>query len=276
LPDDTGLRNGTSLSDGPLDHLGEFERTAAALAAAFEDIDPAAVVPNCPGWTVADLALHIGAGQRWAASILLSGVGQREPEVLRTTISWPDWYAGTTAALVAAIRAVDPDEPCWNFAPVDQLAGFWTRRRLHETAIHLVDALQAGDPATGSGTPRDAAADWQQAIPKAIAADGVDEVFEVFLPRMLARGFAPAVTRQIGVRAVDTGDEWTLTPVAARPGSERQAPKVDRSRAAGEAVVSGTAFELDLCLWKRLPVDRLSVEGDAQVAAELLDGRVTP
>ena len=267
MPDRTGLPD----SRGPLDHLGEFERTAAELAAVFEAVDPAARVPNCPDWTVADLALHIGAGQRWAASILLSGVGQREPEVLRTTISWPDWYAGTTAALAAAIRAVDPDEPCWNFAPVDQLAGFWARRRLHETAIHLVDALQAGDPATGSGSPEGAPADWWRAIPPAIAADGVDEVFGVFLGRMLARGFPPAVTRQIGVRAVDTGDEWTLTPVAAG-----KPPKVDRSRAAGEAVVSGTAFELDLCLWKRLPADRLSVEGDARVAAELLDGRVTP
>ncbi|HWD80341.1 MAG TPA: maleylpyruvate isomerase N-terminal domain-containing protein [Kribbella sp.] len=246
----------------PIDHLAEFDRTAAELAAVLGDLDPSRPVPACPGWTVADLALHIGAGQRWAASILLSGTAQKVPEVLRTTISWADWYAATSAALSAAIRAVDPDEPCWNFAPVGQRAGFWARRRLHETAIHLVDTLQAADPEAGTGP---------EVIPAAIAADGVDEVFEVFLPRMLARGFAPAVTRQVGVRATDTGHEWTLTPV-----SQGIAPHVERGKAAGEAVLSGTAAELELCLWKRLPATVLKVMGDPAVAAEFLAGRATP
>ena len=245
----------------PIDFLAEFERTAAEFAAVLGRVEPEAVVPGCPGWTVADLALHLGSGQRWAAAILLSGRAQKVPEVLRTAASWPDWYAGTTAALAAAIRAVDPDEPCWNFAPVDQLAGFWSRRRMHETAIHLVDARQAE---SGGTTGLDV-------IPPAIAADGVDEVFGVFLPRMLARGFPPAVTRQIGVRAVDTGDEWTLTPV---PQGDR--PQVTRGEATGEAVLSGTAAELDLCLWKRLPADVLQVTGDRSVAAAFLAGKATP
>lgn len=247
-----------------IDQLSEFERAAADFAAALERIDPDSAVPACPGWTVADLALHLGAGQRWAASILLSGTAQREPEVLRTTISWADWYAGTTAALAAAIRAVDPDEPCWNFAPVDQRAGFWARRRLHETVIHLVDLIQAGVAAgeqLGTGLA---------VVPAAVAADGVDEVFEVFLPRMLARGFAPAVTRQVGVRATDTGHEWTLTPV-----SQGEPPHVERGEAAGEAVLSGTAADLDLALWKRLPDSVLTVDGDAAVAAGFLAGKVT-
>ena len=253
------------MSDQPIDHLTEFERVAAEFAAALERVDPEAAVPACPGWTVADLALHLGSGQRWAASILLSGTAQKVPEVLRTTISWADWYAGTSAALAAALRAVDPDEPCWNFAPVDQRAGFWARRRLHETAVHLVDLLQA-EAATGEQPgPR------PDVVRPAIAADGVDEVFEVFLPRMLARGFAPAVTRKIGVRAVDTGDEWTLTPV-----SQGIAPSVERGKAVGEAVFSGTAAELHLCLWKRLPQDALAVIGDAVVATDFLAGRATP
>jgi uncharacterized protein (TIGR03083 family) len=251
--------------DSTLDHLAEFERTAAHLAAVLGRIDPEAGVPGCPGWTVADLALHLGSGQRWAASILLSGTGQRVPEVLRTTISWPDWYAGTTAALAAAIRAVDADEPCWNFAPVEQRAGFWPRRRMHETVIHLVDVVQA------EAVPDRRAASGLAVVPAAVAADGVDEVFGVFLPRLLARGFEPAVTRQVGVRATDTGDEWTLTPV---PEGDR--PQVDRGKATGEAVVSGTAAELDLCLWKRLPPDVLAVEGDPGVAAAFLAGRATP
>lgn len=253
------------MSDQPIDHLSAFERAAADFAAALERVDPDAAVPACPGWTVADLALHLGSGQRWAASILLSGTAQKVPEVLRTTISWADWYAGTSAALAAALRAVDPDEPCWNFAPVEQRAGFWARRRLHETLVHLVDLLQAA-AATGERP-----APGPDVVRPAIAADGVDEVFGVFLPRMPARGFAPAVTRQVGVRAVDTGDEWTLTPV-----SQGIAPSVERAKAVGEAVLSGTAAELLLCLWKRLPPDALTVTGDAAVATDFLAGRATP
>jgi uncharacterized protein (TIGR03083 family) len=251
--------------DQPIDHLSEFERAAADFAAALEGTDPSAAVPACPGWTVADLALHIGSGQRWAASIVLSGTAQERPDVLRTTISWADWYAGTSAALAAALRAVDPDEPCWNFAPVEQRAGFWARRRLHETVVHLVDLLQAG---VASGDQPDAGV---SVVPPAVAADGVDEVFGVFLPRMLARGFAPAVTRQVGVRATDTGDEWTLTPL-----SQGNPPQVERGKAVGEAVLSGTAAELQLCLWKRLPPIVLTVTGDPVAATDFLAGRATP
>ncbi|TCC41461.1 hypothetical protein [Kribbella speibonae] len=65
-----------------------------------------------------------------------------------------------------------------------------------------------------AGLAAGAQVDPGPAVPSAvIAADGVDEMFEVFRPRMIARGFAPAVSRQVGVRAADTGDEWTLTPV---------------------------------------------------------------
>ncbi|GAA0602983.1 maleylpyruvate isomerase family mycothiol-dependent enzyme [Kribbella sandramycini] len=249
-----------------LDHLTEFEKAAALLAVAFDEIDPAAPVPACPGWAIADLALHIGAGQRWAASIVLSGVEQRRPEgVLRAAISWGDWYAGTTAALAAALRAVDPAEPCWNFAPVEQRAGFWSRRRLHETVIHLVDAGQAAAAAPGS-VPTGLAA-----VPAAVFADGVAEVFEVFLPRMLARGAAPAVTEEIGVRATDTGHEWTLTP-----SGQGLPPQIRSGVATGAAVLEGSAVVLDLCLWKRLPAAALTVRGEARAAAAFLGAEATP
>jgi uncharacterized protein (TIGR03083 family) len=250
--------------DRPIDYPAGFEQAAANVAAALERADPEAAVPACPGWTVADLALHLGSGQRWAAAVLLSGTRQRVPEVLRTTISWSDWYAGTTAALLAAIYAVDPDETCWNFAPVDQRAAFWARRRMHETLIHLVDLAQAavatGEPDSGSAV----------AAPE-LAADGVAEIFEVFLPRMAARGAAPAVTRQVGVRAVDTGHEWTLIPAA-----QGLPPRIEYGVAEGDAVVSGTASDLELVLWKRLPTDRLTVAGDPGVAGAFLGARATP
>ncbi|MER7248426.1 hypothetical protein [Kribbella sp. NPDC000426] len=131
--------------------------------------------------------------------------------------------------------------------------------------IHLVDVVQAG---VAAGEQVD---EGLAVVPPAIAADGVDEVFGVFLPRMMARGFAPVVTRQVGVRATDTGDEWTLSPVQQ---GDRQ--RVERGRAVGEAVLSGTAAEIELCLWKRLPGSVLRVDGDASVASDFLAGRATP
>jgi hypothetical protein len=87
---------------------------------------------------------------------------------------------------------------------------------------------------------------------------------------VLERGFAPAVTRPLGVRAIDTGDAWTLTPR-----EEGGPPQLERGKADGEAVLSGTASDLLLSLWKRLPADRLAVDGDQQVAAAFLAERVT-
>jgi hypothetical protein len=57
---------------------------------------------------------------------------------------------------------------------------------------------------------------------------------------------------------------------------EGDRPQVERGKATGEAVVSGTAAELDLCLWKRLPGSVLAVEGDPSVAAAFLAGKATP
>jgi hypothetical protein len=51
---------------------------------------------------------------------------------------------------------------------------------------------------------------------------------------------------------------------------------VERGKAAGEAVIEGTAVQLDLVLWKRLPASVLAVEGDVAVAAAFLAGTATP
>lgn len=285
---------GTVLA-GPvaMDYLSEYERVSARLVRELDEVDPERVVPACPGWTVADLALHIGGGERWAASILLSGREQHRPEVLRSAISWADWYQATSAALAAAIRAVDPAEPCWNFAPVEQRAAFWSRRRAHEALVHLADVRQAAGGVEAG----------REVIPPELGADGVDEVFSVFLPRMLARGAEPAVTRPISFSTTDTSDQWTLIPPDAakpvapgqdeapglptggqgsgdpgssRPGTPATAPAVRTGEVTGEAVLSGTAADLLLVLWKRLPADRLTVGGDPAVANAFLAATSTP
>lgn len=230
---------------------GAVRDMAAALALA----DPAAPVPTCPGWTVTDLAEHIVSVHQWATKIVSTGESQPQQEVRRTGLL-SDWYAETGHALVSAMREVRPDAPCWNFSAAPKVAGFWPRRQLHETTIHTVDVLLA--------------ANRPPAVEARVAVDGVDEAFRVFLPRMLMRGFPPAVTEPVTVLSSDTDDVWTLTPV------EGQAPRVDASRGEALATVSAPARELYLALWNRGPRDSLAVAGDGRVAAEFLAGRITP
>src|SRR4051794_8173031 len=97
-------------------------RRAAELAAA-----PA--VPSCPGWSVADLVLHLGTVHRMVAGI----VGERlvSPPApadvpLPVQDGWPDpgsapnlgplpaslldWFAGGAATLTKVFAAADPGE----------------------------------------------------------------------------------------------------------------------------------------------------------------------
>src|SRR2546423_13781629 len=115
-----------------------------ALAAAL-DGDPTAVVPSCPGWTVADLAAHVGSYHRWAADLLTDASPQpRAPYSLRPDPNLPlaDWYRANLAFLLEAVDATDPDTPMWSVT-VEQRAGAWCRRQAHDTTVHRWDAQNA-------------------------------------------------------------------------------------------------------------------------------------
>jgi uncharacterized protein (TIGR03083 family) len=200
----------------------------------------------------------VGTIHRWAASIVLSGQRVADPQPLVVS-PLADWYAGTAAALLAALRAVDPSEPVPNFSRVDQTAAFWPRRQLHEVTVHVVDLLQA--------LGRD---ESQWAVPAELAADGVDEVLRVFFPRMVAKGSRPEVRSRIRLVADDVDRSWVVAPA---DGDAAPAVRADPG-AEADAVVSGKACDLYLALWHRVPRERLRFEGDDAIA--LLDGPTTP
>src|SRR5690606_13460745 len=116
---------------------------------------------------------------------VLSGVRQAVPEP-RPSGPLDRWYAGIAAALRAALAAVDPDEPCWNFVGRSPQAGFWRRRQVNETQVHLVDV--------GLALGREVGIDPE------LAADGVDEVLTMFLHRLARRGRSPVVESPIVLR----------------------------------------------------------------------------
>jgi hypothetical protein len=95
-------------------------------------------------------------------------------------------------------------------------------------------------------------------------------VFHVFLPRMLQRGAAPAVTVPVSVEATDSGDVWTLTPVEDGP------PRVERMPGDPAATVRGTAAELYLAIWGRGLVKGLAIDGDRAAGTAFLTGALVP
>ncbi|MEG9226904.1 maleylpyruvate isomerase family mycothiol-dependent enzyme [Aeromicrobium sp. Sec7.5] len=243
-----------------MDHVLELatamQRYAEVADAAFGD-EP---VPSCPGWTIDDLTGHLGTVHRWAASILLSGQRIDEPRGVRVTEPRADWYARTAAALLEVVRAVPADEPTPNSARVHETAAYWPRRQMHETTIHVIDAgLALGLGA--DGTP----------ISAELAADGVDELLGVMLPRMTARGQRPHLEGRVRVVATDTGRSWVV-------GESPDAMRTPILLYAGEGAdadgeIRATAADLYLGLWGRLERERLTTSGAGR---DLLRGPLVP
>lgn len=230
----------------PPDVAAATERFARAVV----DADPSAEVPACPQWTVLDLVTHLGNVHVWAAGIVASGDAVAEPDD-RPDGDLPRWYAERAAHLVSTLEASDSEAACWNFAGVGEVAGFWVRRQLLETLMHLVDLDQACRRPTE--------------LDPTICADGVSETFEVFVPRMHARGHEADLAAPVSFRAVDTGETWTLLP---RRGAH---PELERARSA-DHLVTGTAEQLWLRLWNR--GGQVTAEGE--VVARLLGSRLSP
>src|SRR3954452_23932586 len=89
----------------------ESARAADALAAA----PPGGRVPSCPDWDAWDLAYHLGEVQDfWGNVVAQAPTG---PDDLEETERLPDaelvrFLRTRTAALLAALAAHRPDDPC--------------------------------------------------------------------------------------------------------------------------------------------------------------------
>ncbi|MFO6451789.1 MULTISPECIES: maleylpyruvate isomerase family mycothiol-dependent enzyme [unclassified Aeromicrobium] len=242
--------------DDPLILLGREMAGVASLVGRIEGDEP---VPACPGWTTADLVRHLGSIHRWAAAIVLSGQRIVDEPDARATEPLDEWYAGTATALIAALQAVDPDEPVPNFARIDEVAGFWPRRQLHETCVHRVDLAQA------LGLPDVA---WD--VDPQVAGDGISEVVRVFGRRMTERGRRPRVDAPVRLVATDLDRSWIVAPDEDDPDGP---PRLVQREIDVEGEAVGTATELYLALWGRIPAAAVAPTG---AAVAWLDGPRVP
>ncbi|MCW2793711.1 MAG: hypothetical protein JWO76_2809 [Nocardioides sp.] len=234
------------------DHLGHVAGEASRMSDLLRTADPAAPVPSCPGWTVADLAGHLGGVHRWARAAVGTAPGDTapragEPPGALTAQALADWLLEGARELVADLAAAGPDRPCWTFA-APETAAFWARRQAHETAVHRWDLAAA----VGGDTSLD---------PR-LARDGVAEVVDVLLPRQV---------RLARIRATPDWVELALDEevVVVATDPDRRAPDpVGR--------VAGAGGDLLLLLWGRADPARLRVDGDPDEVAAFLAGALTP
>lgn len=237
---------------------------------ALDETAWAAPVPACPGWTVLDLVQHLGSIHRWAATMVRERAPQRldrnamdmeEPDM---TLAYADWFAAGAVQLVDALRAADGDDRMWAWG-ADQHVRFWSRRQLHETAVHHADVrLALGlEPALLLDAP--------------VACDTVDELLDN-LPA--AAYFSPAVQQlrgtgeSIHLHATDverSAGEWTITLTHEGFG-------YDHSHGKGSVAVRGAAADLALLLYNRRRLDgapdgtaRFQVFGDRGVLEHWLE-----
>ncbi|WP_061290496.1 maleylpyruvate isomerase family mycothiol-dependent enzyme [Herbidospora cretacea] len=226
------------------------ERSTAfrAAVAAAPDLD--AQVPTCPDWTLFDLARHLGGVQgSWAATVAAGPsatsksafTGAPAPKQQDALLTW---LTESTQQLLDALREAGPDRGCWTWWAASQspsTSGAVARHQLQEATVHTYDAqLTTSAP---------------QPLPDEIALDGVEEFLSTCCATPSPWPHQPA-----------TFDFHAQGPHSWRLTTDSTGARFTRlTGSAPDAAVSvhGTAGDLVLFMYDRIPATSLRIEGDA-------------
>jgi uncharacterized protein (TIGR03083 family) len=228
---------------GPERHLAVLEQTNRRFADAATEALLArgwrAPVPGCPGWTLADLVWHLAEVQHFWAWVVRTRAP--DPSAYAEPARHPDdellgYMDAQSAELETALLGADPAERVWTWAARQDVA-FVLRRQAQEAVVHTVDA----ESVLGDIRP----------VPTDVGLDGIDEWLDVMVPGQLPDG-PPPEAHPVVLHAVDADAERTLFP---------------GTRPFPIAALTGTAGDLLLTLWRRVPLEVLTVDGDGLQAA---------
>lgn len=253
-----------------MDFIPHFHREILAFETAARraaDADKAPLVPSCPGWSVSDLAAHLGGVHRYLTRIIRERLleppdttdlnflalpadrrgwpmPEHAPNHGPVPVSLIDWFADGACALESLFRTCGPDETVWTWSR-EQSTGFWVRMQTIEAAVHRWDA----ESAIGVAQPVEAD----------LARDAISQIFEVMAPARRASGQAPPGSgERFRIRQTDGTGNWTVHFVG-------DDVRLTESAEPCDVEVAGTASDLMLFLWQRIPAGGLVVQGDRGV-----------
>jgi uncharacterized protein (TIGR03083 family) len=201
-----------------------------------------APVPGCPGWSLADLVWHLAEVQHFWAWVVRTRAP--DPSTYTEPQRHPDdellgYLDASSAELEVALDGADPAERVWTWAPQQDVA-FVLRRQVQEAVVHTIDVEQV----LGDVRP----------VPADVGLDGIDEWLDVLVPSALPGG-PPPEAHPVVLHAVDADVERTLFP---------------GTRPFPIAALTGNAGDLLLALWRRVPLEVLTVDGDGLQAAAMI------
>lgn len=226
---------------------------APTTVAAFRAVDPATAVPSCPDWTVSQLARHLGGVHRWAEHLVRTNAQERDtapkdptrPAPAGTAEEWADWLEVGLGRLVDTLRAADGADPLWCWGDGTDVA-WWSRRQLHETVVHRIDA----ELAAGSA--------WT--VDPEIAVDAIDEhLGNIEASAYFSSGVANLRGEgSLHFHTTDAEGEWMITLSA-------DGFDITHEHGKGTVAARGAARDLLAAVTNRGTTEPLEVFGDADL-----------
>jgi uncharacterized protein (TIGR03083 family) len=242
--------------------LAALRADGPALQDAVAEAGPDAEVPGCPGWQVADLVEHVTSVLLRVREVAPRGVLDKPGDrvVPDPRPGWDEALEGLRRELTGTIEtldALDPDLPAWTWPTQAKKAGFWQRRLAHEVSVHRWDAEAAAGRAT--------------AIETKLAADGVSEVLDTWLPAGRRKG--PTDLRGVvHLVATDAAYEWFVRLRGPGIALLDTGTILDSDDHHARAQATGTASDLLLALMGRIETGKLAVAGDPRLITALRTG----
>ena len=241
-----------------MDFLEAIRRDSDLFYAAADNADPTRDVASCPGWTISDLVWHLGEVHWFWGTIVeqrLDDQQKAESQKPARPGSYAEliaWGRSQADRMIRTLRDTPDDVAVWTWALQDEHhnVGFIRRHQVQEAAVHRWDMQHA---ATGAGEP----------IAADAAADSIDEFLAITLP-WCVRADKP-LRGSVHIHCTDAPGEWSIAPEGS----------VEPTHTKADVAIRGTASDILLALFKRIPIDRVELIGDAPLAAELVTALAT-
>ncbi len=231
-------------------------RACTAELARIIDGDLERPVPTCPGWTFRQLATHVGRGHRWAAQIVATRATAPIPtrevadgKLPEDPAGHAQWLNAGADRVIEAVTAAGGDL-VWTLTGM-RPAGFWARRRAHETAVHLADAqLAAGrDVDLAPDAAADAVDEWL-----ALVVAGTEGSSDLARARALElRGDGQSLHFHATDPGLSGAGEWLVTRTTS-------GVTIQHGHGKADVAVRGPAVSLLLVLTRRLPPSDPAIE----------------